>query len=108
MRGATSYLNAPCKATSALPFDIGVFLVVLGLTGPPTHADTAPIPEDDPNNPVTMTAAPLPTTQINGVAWSQAILGNTVYVGGNFSNARPPGAAPGVDTVPRANLLGEA
>ncbi|WP_375500594.1 hypothetical protein [uncultured Jatrophihabitans sp.] len=39
-----------------------------------------------------VTADALPTVQIDGVAWSQAIVGNTVYVGGKFTHARPAGA----------------
>ncbi len=37
--------------------------------------------------------------------WAQTVVGNTVYVGGQFTNARPAGAAPGVNTVSRSNLL---
>jgi len=54
---------------------------------------------------VTVAADPLPTVQIDGVAWTQRVIGNTVYVGGNFTTARPAGSAPGVNTVARANLL---
>lgn len=53
----------------------------------------------------TVTADPLPTVQIDGVAYAQAIVGDTVYVGGRFTTARPAGAAPGVDTVVRSNFL---
>lgn len=52
-----------------------------------------------------VTADALPTTQIDGVAWDQEIVGNTVYAGGEFTNARPAGAAAGVNTTPRSNLL---
>jgi IPT/TIG domain len=52
-----------------------------------------------------VTADALPTVQIDGVAWSQAIVGNTVYVGGSFANARPAGAAAGTSLTPRANML---
>ena len=52
-----------------------------------------------------MSADPLPTVQIDGVVWTQYIVGNTVYVGGNFATARPAGAAAGVNTTARANLL---
>ena len=53
-----------------------------------------------------MTSDVLPTVQIDkGVVWSQAIVGNTVYAGGEFSNARPAGAAPGTNLIPRSNLL---
>ena len=34
-------------------------------------------------SPETATVDILPTIQINGVAWSQVIIGNTVYVGGS-------------------------
>ncbi len=54
---------------------------------------------------MTVSADPLPTVQIDGVAWTQRVIGNTVYVGGNFTTARPAGSAPGVNTVARANLL---
>ena len=47
----------------------------------------------------------MPTPQINGVVWKQRIVGNTVFVGGEFTTARPFGAAPGVNTAPRANML---
>ncbi|HEY3544790.1 MAG TPA: hypothetical protein VGK17_01715, partial [Propionicimonas sp.] len=69
------------------------------------RADTKPINEADPKTPVTVAADPLPTVQIDGVAWTQRVIGNTVYVGGSFTTARPAGSAPGVNTVPRANLL---
>jgi len=45
--------------------------------------------------PETVSADALPTWQVNGVVWSQAIVGNTVYVVGSFSKARPPGVAVG-------------
>ncbi len=47
----------------------------------------------------------LPTVQIDGVVWSEAVVGNTVYAGGKFNNARPAGAAPGTNLTPRGNLL---
>ncbi len=52
-----------------------------------------------------VTADALPTVQVDGVVWSQAIVGNTVYAGGSFTNARPAGAAAGTNLVPRNNLL---
>lgn len=69
------------------------------------RADTRPADPTNPATPVTVSADPLPTVQIDGVVWSQAILGNRVYAGGSFTTARPAGAAPGVNTTPRANLL---
>ena len=51
------------------------------------------------------TAAPLPTAQIDGVAWGQLVVGDVVYVVGSFSNARPAGALAGQQEVPRSNIL---
>ena len=63
-------------------------LVVAGLVLPaaPVAADTRPTV---PGEPVTVSADPLPTVQINGVVWQQVIIGNTVYAAGRFSTARP-------------------
>ena len=65
-------------------------------------ADTQPT---DPGTPVTVSADALPTVQVNGVVWSQAVVGNTVYAAGSFTTARPAGAAPGTQTTTRNNLL---
>ncbi|RPE78765.1 MULTISPECIES: PKD domain-containing protein [unclassified Frondihabitans] len=71
----------------------------------PAHADTAPTNPADPKTPTTVTADSLPTPQINGVVWSQTIVGNTVYAGGNFTTAQPAGSASGANTVSRPYLL---
>ena len=55
---------------------------------------------------MTVSADPLPTVQIDGVAWTQVVIGNTVYVGGSFTTARPAGAAPGVNTTTRVEPAG--
>src|SRR4051795_6062864 len=65
-------------------------------------ADTRP---NSRTTPATVSADALPTVQIDGVVWSQAIVGTTVYAGGKFTTARPAGAAPGTRTVKRGNLL---
>ena len=52
-----------------------------------------------------VTGDPLPTVQIDGVVWDQAIAGDTVFAGGRFANARPAGAAAGTNLIPRRNLL---
>ncbi|WP_276606842.1 PKD domain-containing protein [Nakamurella flava] len=52
-----------------------------------------------------LTADALPTVQVDGMVWSQATIGTTVYAGGSFANARPAGAAAGTNQTPRANLL---
>ena len=51
------------------------------------------------------TAAPLPTVQIDGVAWGQLVVGDVVYVVGSFNNARPAGARAGQQEVQRSNIL---
>ena len=73
---------------------------------PPALADTSP----PAGTPTTASTDPLPAPQINAannsaIVWSQVIVGNTVYAGGNFTSARPSGAAAGVSEVSRTNLL---
>ena len=90
-------------------------LVVLALVAPIAvyvvarvdfgRADTRPADPGNPATPPTVSADPLPTVQIDGVVWSQAIVGNRVFAGGNFTAARPAGSAAGQNTTPRANLL---
>jgi PKD repeat protein len=75
---------------------------LFGLAAAPSQADSLPV---TPGTPATVTGDPLPTVQINGVAWAQVVVGTTVYVAGSFTNARPAGAADGVNTTPRSNLL---
>jgi PKD repeat protein len=74
--------------------------VALALPGT-AQADSQPLA----GTPATVAADALPTVQINGVAWAQAVVGNTVYVGGDFTTARPAGAAAGTQETPRNNLL---
>ncbi|WP_146069363.1 hypothetical protein [Cryobacterium sp. Y11] len=66
------------------------------------QADTAP---PSASTPKTVSADALPTAQINGVVWTQVIVGNTVYVGGEFTRARPAGASAGTSEVTRNNLM---
>ena len=79
-----------------------VALTVAGVTlATPAAADTVPLE----GAPLTVAADSLPTVQIDGVAWQQGIAGSRVFVGGDFANARPAGAAAKTNLVPRANLL---
>jgi PKD repeat protein len=100
----TGELQARTRAAAATVVAlVGALLVLV-----PTHAavaDTAPADPNDRATPRTASAQPLPTVQINGVVWSQAVVGNTVYVGGEFTQARPAGAAAGTNQTARANLL---
>ena len=68
-------------------------------------ADTAPVNPADPKTPVTVSSDALPTAQLDGVAWQQVVVGDTVYVAGKFTKARPAGAAAGSQTVTRNNVL---
>ena len=47
-----------------------------------------------------VSADALPTVQVDGVVWSIAATETVAYAGGDFSKARPAGAAPGVNTRP--------
>src|SRR3954463_12402578 len=85
----------------------GLLLVagVLALLAPgAARADSAPL-SPSPASPTTVTADGLPTVQVNGVVWAQAVVGNTVYAGGSFTAARPAGAASGTQETVRNNLL---
>lgn len=80
----------------------GALVVASVVTAGPAAADSAPV---DPTLPATVTSDPLPTAQINGVVWKQRVVGDTVFVAGNFTKARPAGSAPGVNEVTRTHLL---
>ena len=71
---------------------VGVPVTYTNGFGPATaRADTSP----PAGVPATASAKALPTWQINGVGWAQVVVGNTVYVTGSFTTARPPGVAVG-------------
>src|SRR5215212_9691109 len=78
---------------------------VLALVAPAAaRADSQPAPPS-PANPTSVSADALPTVQLNGVVWSQAVVGSTVYVAGSFTRARPAGSAAGQNETVRNNLL---
>ncbi|PSL38592.1 PKD domain-containing protein [Labedella gwakjiensis] len=85
---------------SALAVLVGALVPVGGAL-----ADSAPADPSSALSPATVTADALPTPQIDGVVWDQVVVGNTVFVGGEFTTARPDGAAEGVNTVARGNFL---
>lgn len=88
---------------------VAALAATLAVAGPVSPASAAVGPDTAPpeqRNSATVTADPLPTVQIDsGVVWTQVIVGNTVFAGGSFSAARPAGAAPGVNTFARSNIL---
>lgn len=79
-----------------------VGLVTAVVVTAPAAADIAPA---DRHTDPTVTADALPTVQVDGVVWAQTVVGDTVYAAGEFTTARPAGAAAGTSTTPRANLL---
>src|SRR5690606_11513724 len=100
-RGMTMRRPHATLASLAVTAMVAAGLVVAG-PAVEAFADSAPLePGVDP----TVTADALPTVQIDGVVWAQLVIGDTVSVGGEFTTARPAGSAPGVNTVPRENLL---
>ncbi len=97
-------MHTRSTARSALAALTTVALAAVGIAVASAPAQAAPSPVIAPTA-QTVTTDPLPTTQIDGVVYTQLVVGNTVYAGGDFTNARPAGAAPGVNTVPRTSLL---
>lgn len=94
--------------TAAVAAALSLLVAGLGsvLTGPsPAWSDSAPQDPQSAETPPTVSADALPTVQINGVVWAQVMVGNRVYAGGSFSNARPAGAPAGSSTVARGNML---
>jgi PKD repeat protein len=87
---------------------VSLLLVAGGFAGAFTgtaRADSAPLDPASPASPTTVTADALPTVQVNGVVWSQAVVGDTVYAAGEFTTVRPAGAAAGTQETVRNNLL---
>ena len=81
---------------TALPLALGA-LVAPTLAAPPAAAAQGQVTLASPQV--------LPTPQIDGIVWDQAVVGNTVYVVGEFKNARPSGAADGENESPRYNAM---
>jgi PKD repeat protein len=84
---------------------IGLLVLAGAVVGPASaaSADTAPVAA--PTEPTTVAGDALPTVQVNGVVWAQAVSGTTVYAAGRFTTARPAGAAAGTRETVRNNLL---
>ena len=81
---------------------VATVVTALVLTGTSVLAGA---PAQAADVPPTVTTDVLPTVQINGVVWAQTTIGNTAYVTGRFTTARPAGAAPGTQETPRSNIL---
>uniref|UniRef100_UPI002624A24A PKD domain-containing protein n=1 Tax=uncultured Modestobacter sp. TaxID=380048 RepID=UPI002624A24A len=98
-------LRTTSRAAVAGLLSMALFAGALALVPAAARADSAPVDPANPLSPTTVTADALPTVQIDGVAWSQAVVGNTVYVAGRFTSARPAGAPAGTQETRRNNLL---
>lgn len=84
--------SSPCARTRYATVLLAALSLVVALVMAPLSslraaADTSP----QPPSPETVSADALPTWQLTGVAWAQIVVGDTVYVTGNFTKARPPG-----------------
>jgi hypothetical protein len=82
----------------------GLFGIAVTTASPAAALPSGPAPIAEPG-PSNVTADALPAVQIDGVVWSQVIIGDTVFAGGNFTHARPAGSAPGQNQVNRSYLL---
>ena len=82
------------------------------------RAEARPVDPSNPRTPATVTADVLPTPQIGdgsvgskgdmvkaGVVWDQLVVGNTVFVAGAFTKARPAGSGVGQNVVARTHML---
>ena len=90
------------RGAVSLSLVLSALVLAEGATAPTAAALVPPLLNTVPEQ---VSADPLPTVQINGVVWDQEIVGNTVYVVGNFSQARPAGRPPGTNQTARANVL---
>jgi hypothetical protein len=96
-KGRSKKFNSFAKRASAVAGVVGLVasgvLAVALVAASPAAALPGPaaVAEPGPNN---VTADALPTVQIDGVVWSQAVVGNTVYAGGSFSRGRRTGNLP--------------
>jgi hypothetical protein len=99
---ASSVPRAALPAAASVAALVTALVAALLWATGPARADTAPVP---PEPVPTVAADVLPTVQINGVVWSQIVVGNRVYATGRFTRARPAGAAAGTSETVRNNIL---
>ncbi|GIG28925.1 PKD domain-containing protein [Cellulomonas marina] len=95
--------SAPARLGAAL---LALVLAAVGLVALDVPAARAAVPTAVPASAGdTVSADALPTVQTNGIVWAQVVVGNTVYVTGDFTSARPAGSPAGTNEVPRTRLL---
>ncbi|UZN04309.1 PKD domain-containing protein [Cellulomonas sp. S1-8] len=71
----------------------------------PDAVTTAPTGPPPAITQQTVSTDALPTVQTNGIVWAQVVVGTTVYATGDFTSARPAGAALGTNETARGRLL---
>ena len=91
----------PFRAASS----VGAVLTALPLALGALVAPTVAPPAAAAGQVALASPQPLPTAQMDGIVLDQAVVGNTVYVVGEFKNARPAGAAAGENESPRYNAM---
>lgn len=99
--GTATRVSTRCRVLTA----VAGFTMLMTLAVHAPESARAVVPPVRDRTSRTVTADALPTVQINGVVWAQVMIGNTVYAGGEFTAARPAGAAAGVQETGRKNLL---
>ena len=81
-------------------------VLLIGVPGGSASAVDPSVPPISQRSTKTVTADGLPTAQIDGTVFTQVVVGNTVFAGGEFTKARPAGAALGASSeVARSNLM---
>ncbi len=85
--------SAPRSKFRRALFAVGTSALLIVGTGGGQSAQADTVPPT--NTPATVSADALPTWQVNGVVWSEVVVGSTVYVTGSFTKARPPGVPTG-------------
>lgn len=105
MKNSTGAFGSPLVRHIAAPLALGVTAVsaYMGIATATAATTTYNVVNSSAAH---VTADALPTAQIDsGVVWATTIAGDTVYAGGQFSNARPAGAAAGTSLSPRSNIM---
>lgn len=94
--------------TKALTFAVALSVAAMFTAGGASAAPGDPIPDPNikpaPGDPATVSQFPQATWQTNGIVWAMEQVGGVVYVGGNFTKVRPPGAKVGQQEQARKNL----
>lgn len=87
-------------AAALAPLGLGAIALA-----PAAPAAADPAPAGAAGAPATVSADALPTAQINGIVWDQAVVGDIVYAVGKFSSVRPAGSPAGQNESTRGNAM---